>query len=157
MKNKYKVIRVPDGHPLRNDSPKAQFLYEHRLVMFDINGYGPYNCNWCNKSLTWSEMEVDHLDEIKSNNQPTNLVSSCRSCNSKRGQNKRRRVALDSDGIEFNGITKTIPNWASDLGISPEGLRDRIAKGWSLERALTTPRRKKNQNWYIKTVDSSHQ
>jgi len=41
--------------------------------------------------------------------------------------------------IEFQGVKKCLTDWACDLGISVNGLRDRIESGWSIERALTTP------------------
>lgn len=46
--------------------------------------------------------------------------------------------------IEFNGEEKNICAWAEELGISPNTLYGRIYKlGWSVERAFTTPSKKK--------------
>lgn len=47
-------------------------------------------------------------------------------------KNRNRRV-------EFEGECLTLPEWAARLGLSRESLRDRLATGWSIERALTTP------------------
>jgi len=41
--------------------------------------------------------------------------------------------------ITHNGVTKKLHEWASQLGIKPAVLRNRINRGWSTERALTTP------------------
>ena len=41
--------------------------------------------------------------------------------------------------ITYNGITKPRYQWAEDYGLSPSVLRFRLARGWDMERALTTP------------------
>ncbi len=49
--------------------------------------------------------------------------------------------------IEFRGETKLLSEWAIQLGITRESLRDRIASGWSIERALTTPAIRQRRRW----------
>jgi hypothetical protein len=39
---------------------------------------------------------------------------------------------------EFDGRKMTVTDWANELGISRESLRDRLSSGWPIERALTT-------------------
>lgn len=41
--------------------------------------------------------------------------------------------------ICFNGKTQNMKQWAAELGISYAALVSRFARGWSVERALTTP------------------
>ncbi|UEM16588.1 hypothetical protein J4G43_021660 [Bradyrhizobium barranii subsp. barranii] len=41
--------------------------------------------------------------------------------------------------IEFNGETRTVADWARLIGIHPDTLGKRLALGWSVEEALTTP------------------
>lgn len=38
-----------------------------------------------------------------------------------------------------NGITDSIAGWADRLGVRRESLRHRINRGWSFERAVSTP------------------
>ena len=74
-------------HPLARRGKVA----EHRKVLYDAIGPGPHPCYWrhlsgCgNDSLTWDDgthgINVDHLDEVRLNNDLDNLVVSCRSCN----------------------------------------------------------------------------
>ena len=46
--------------------------------------------------------------------------------------------------IEFDGRSQNICAWADELGISPNTLYGRLYKmGWTIERAFTTPGRKK--------------
>jgi hypothetical protein len=45
--------------------------------------------------------------------------------------------------LEFNGQKKTITEWAKEIGIARRSLSDRIDSGWSVEKALTTPKRGK--------------
>lgn len=47
-----------------------------------------------------------------------------------------------SHKITFNGITKCTSQWSKDLGGNPSLVQNRINKlGWSVEHALTTPKR----------------
>lgn len=42
--------------------------------------------------------------------------------------------------LTHNGVTKTITEWSRDLGLSETGIHTRLKNGWTLERALSTPR-----------------
>lgn len=41
--------------------------------------------------------------------------------------------------LTYNGETQTVSEWARRFGLKRTTLRHRIAKGWSVEKALTTP------------------
>lgn len=41
--------------------------------------------------------------------------------------------------LTHDGITQPITEWALDYGIYPNVIADRLARGWSVERAITTP------------------
>ena len=41
--------------------------------------------------------------------------------------------------ITVRGVTKTLQNWASDTGISPSTLRNRLRRGFSPERVIEKP------------------
>ena len=40
--------------------------------------------------------------------------------------------------ITYNGKTQTIHQWSIDIGLNEQTLTNRINRGWSIERALTT-------------------
>lgn len=42
--------------------------------------------------------------------------------------------------ITFNGTTMVVTDWATKLGLPSQTLFERLRRGWSIERALTTPR-----------------
>lgn len=44
--------------------------------------------------------------------------------------------------ITFRGKTRTLAGWAEETGINRSTILDRLHRGWSVERALTTPPRK---------------
>jgi hypothetical protein len=52
------------------------------------------------------------------------------------GSNKRNNRLLTAFGR-----TRTVSRWAREFGIHSRTLRDRIDRGWSAEKALTTPTR----------------
>lgn len=83
----YRVLCAPD-HPLAGVQGK---VLEHRAVLFDAIGPGPHPCHWCERLLPWSGgagvgINVDHLDEVRLNNELSNLVVSCLDCNTKRSR-----------------------------------------------------------------------
>lgn len=46
--------------------------------------------------------------------------------------------------ITFNGKTQTLTEWENELGFPSDRLGNRLRKGWSIERAITTPLRSRN-------------
>jgi hypothetical protein len=48
--------------------------------------------------------------------------------------------------IEFQGETKCLTEWAEFMGIKSDTLFGRLNKGWSIEKALTTPVGKRSPN-----------
>lgn len=51
-------------------------------------------------------------------------------------QSRNRRSNVT---ITFNGSTKIIADWASEIGMEASGIRWRLKNGWTVEDALTTP------------------
>ena len=39
----------------------------------------------------------------------------------------------------LNGVEKTINEWSRELNIKPSALHERLSRGWSVEKTLTTP------------------
>jgi hypothetical protein len=58
----------------------------------------------------------------------------CRWATPKEQSNNTRRNRY----IEFNGVTKTLQQWEDELNIGRRTISERIKRGWSVERALTT-------------------
>lgn len=56
------------------------------------------------------------------------------------GNNKRNSVLLTC-----NGVTKTMQQWANDIGINRSSLKDRLEHGLSIEDALTMPKQSKRR------------
>jgi hypothetical protein len=74
----YWQIKLP-GHPV---SGKRGFAFIHRQVLYDTIGPGTHICHYCDQEVTWFvDLEVDHKDHDKSNNDPGNLVPCCITCN----------------------------------------------------------------------------
>lgn len=88
---RYRNMHRP-GHPLAG---RNGHVYEHRYVLFELIGYGPHLCHWCNAPVTWSPkgtpscLQVDHLSDDGADNRPENLVPSCRDCNATRALQAR--------------------------------------------------------------------
>lgn len=138
----YVLLNAPE-HPLTRRHSGAN-EYEHRVVFYNANGGGPFKCHWCGGVVTWDDMHVDHLNSIKDDNRLENLVSSCAACNQKRGIWKMKKTMRERYGrrLTLGVLTLSISEWSRQLGITPQALKFRIASGWSIESALTTPRGK---------------
>lgn len=77
----YMKVLKPD-HPLAD---RNGTVFEHRLVVYEQRRGEEPSCFWCDKALTWPETVIDHLNEIKDDNRPENLVPACNDCNRARG------------------------------------------------------------------------
>lgn len=88
---RYRYVRA-DGHPLADKDGRT---YEHRVVLYDHLGPGPHPCHWCGKDVDWVAkgdprcLMPDHLNGDGADNEITNLVPSCGTCNSARAAQSR--------------------------------------------------------------------
>lgn len=131
----YVLVHAPH-HPLRTTSAR---VYEHRIVYYNANGAGPFNCYWCNKAVGWDDMHVDHLNSIVVDNRISNLVASCPVCNQQRGNAKMRKTKRERSHRRYtaHGLTKCISEWAKYLGLSRNTLEYRLGAGWSLNKVFS--------------------
>ncbi|HGW4593903.1 HNH endonuclease signature motif containing protein [Proteus mirabilis] len=124
------MLYLPD-HPL---AMKNGYAYEHRVVMHQLHGDNPMNCNKCGKAIDWSTVHVDHINEDVKDNSPENLRFLCNGCNVMRTRKhqkehtKKRRV-----GITCNGITLTATEWSRmpNVKVSRGTISRRIKNGSS--------------------------
>lgn len=84
----YRQIFEPD-HPIATSNG---LVTVHRKVLYDKIGPGWHLCHWCHQPVSWSStvpafarITADHLDNDKSNDDPSNLAATCMACNRARG------------------------------------------------------------------------
>ena len=81
-------------------------------------------------------LTLDRIDNNKGYS-PKN----CRWTSVKEQSNNRRSNRY----LVFRGERKTISQWADTIGVNQETLYKRLVHGWSIERALSTPTRKRKK------------
>lgn len=91
--NGYVLAHLPNHPQARTASTLSGWVLAHRATLYDDIGPGVHPCHWCGCPVDWGKsypadldaLVVDHLDEDKTNNDPSNLVPACNACNSTRG------------------------------------------------------------------------
>lgn len=76
------------------------------------------------------ELTIERID-VNGNYEPSNCCWIPRA-----EQPKNTRI---SRRYTYNGQTKTLRDWAVSLGGSPDLVKERIKRGWDIEKAITTP------------------
>ena len=77
----------------------------------------------------------DNLTVDRKDNEKGYSPDNCRWVTRKVQANNTRR----NHYINYSGEKHTVSEWAEIIGIMPDTLRCRIIRGWSVEKALTTP------------------
>jgi hypothetical protein len=59
---------------------------------------------------------------------------------------KQQRIVKESRFVEYQGVTRSLNEWAALAGLRKDTLAWRMRTGWSLEKAMTTPARFKRKS-----------
>lgn len=111
----------------------------------DYGGRGITVCaEWANSFEAFRDWALangyrDDLTLDREDNDGNYCPENCRWATKKEQQNNRRCNHM----LTYRGKTQTMAQWADETGISYRALQKRLKYGWSTERALTTPTRKR--------------
>lgn len=124
---------------------KTRCYNKHYYQYKDWGGRGVEICNeWLNDFQTFYEwainngykenLSIDRID-VNGNYEPNN----CRWVDTKtQANNKRNNVK-----ITYNGMTKTISEWADYLGVNRNAFSSRVKRKWDIDRVFNQPYRKR--------------
>lgn len=93
--------------------------------------------NWSMANGYKENLTIDRIDN-NGDYEPSN----CRWTTWKKQQNNKRNNVI----IEFNNEKHTLEEWNDKKGFTKGLIRNRLRRGWSIERALNTPKGKYNGN-----------
>jgi hypothetical protein len=82
-------------------------------------------------------MTIERIDNNKGY-----YKENCKLATQKEQCNNRRTNVF----IEYDGVVKTKPEWSRSLGGSDNLVLSRLQRGWSIEKALTTPLRREKRS-----------
>lgn len=70
----------------KNIKNKKRSSWIRRSKRFSIYTRDEFKCVWCMNKIEDAHITLDHIIpfSVKPNNRPSNLITACRSCNSKR-------------------------------------------------------------------------
>lgn len=123
----------------------------------DVNGiYEPSNCRWVTKTEQCYNKRDNQFVTYNGETLTITEWAEKLGINKKTLWGRLRRLNYDVDKafsknnlsehkITYNGKTQSIVDWANEICINSRTLYTRLHKGWSIERALTTPVKKYNK------------
>lgn len=145
---------------------------EHRIVLWDkLNGQD-VPCHWCGKQLFWttddyhSRLVADHVNTVKNDNRPENLVPSCQKCNITRegGQNRtpveRRDCAFEGCGREAKALGWCSAHYNQQyVGQEMRPLKDYEFRAVSdtHRQCRTCEKVKPNEDFYLRSNKKTYQ
>ncbi len=112
----------------------------------DYPNYGGRGIKVCER---WDKSFIDYLQDIGSKPSPLHTIDridvnghycpeNCRWATTKEQADNKRD--LDTGELyEYNGENKTLVKWSKEFNIDDNVVRNRLNKGWTLEKSLTEP------------------
>jgi hypothetical protein len=125
-------------------SLKKRIQNENNKNYKDYGGRGITICEeWESNFQAFNEWAIsngytDNLTIDRIDNDKGYSPDNCRWITRKKQCNNKRNNSY----ITFRGSTKTLSEWAEEYGIQSSTILMRLRRGWSIEKALTTPPRK---------------
>ena len=105
------------------------------------NKHGFWNFyNWAIRNGYQEDLSIDRIDPC-GNYEPNNCrwVSNDIQANNKRKDGNKTYAKREKMKISYKGKTMSPREWGDHLGISEYVIRQRLKKGWSVEKTLETP------------------
>ena len=149
-----KEKRMKHGHHARDKTSKTYHSWQSMIQrctnpkVHNYHNYGGRGITVCKRWLEFKNFLTDmgespgkgyQIDRI--NNNKGYKKSNCRWVTPKEQARNRRNNHLET----YNGKTQLLIEWSEETGIPYRTLLSRLNRGWSIEKALTTPMGKQDK------------
>ena len=130
--NGYVTIHA-SGHPIAIMAGRGR-VFEHRVSYYDNINTNPTECDLCKMDVNWLTLHIDHINGVRTDNDPSNLRCLCRGCNTGLGYTE---TSYGTE-IECRGQAMTPTAWSRQDGVNVCGatIRRRVKNGLSAEDAI---------------------
>ena len=148
LRSELATINAKHGHASNHAGKKVTTTYKAWAMMHDRCRTDPdyVGVTVCSR---WSDFR-NFLEDMgerpegltldRLSNKKGYFKSNCRWATQKEQANNKTNNVL----IKFNGQTKTLAQWAEELEINYRSLYNRLYIGWPVQKAFTTPIRRKS-------------
>ena len=148
-----KKFKTKHGHDTRDGKSKTYASWQ-QMVQRCTNPSNKSYCNYGGRGITvcgrWGKFEnfLEDMGEVPEGHQIDRIDNNGNYCKSncrwatrkEQGRNKRNNLF-----ITYKGKTQLLVECAEQLGVKYYTLWSRLSRGWSIERALTTPVKKRRK------------
>lgn len=118
----------------------------------DFRDYGGRGIHVCSQ---WADSFTQFFSDMGSRPSPQHSLDRFPDCNGPYAPNNTRWATSHQQArntrrnrlLTYNGRTLCVTEWAEALGLSRAALQTRLDEGWSIERALSTPPRRRHAHF----------
>lgn len=138
--------RTRDGNMARSPTYRSWAMMIQRCINKNLKGYSDYGGRGIKVCDRWKESFTNFLADMGPRPSPEHSIDridndghyepgNCRWATDHQQRRNKRTTRL----LTLDGKTQCIADWTRDIVVAAGTISQRLSRGWSVERALSTP------------------